>query len=482
MEPKIILREHNDADFYHRANLKFEAETNNPILKRRQSEVSARIKETRPDIILLDFFMPHKNSYQTIKKIKQSDVFTKAPVLILASDQMNDSQKRRLKGGYAETFFNTIQQDELPAWLKHYLRDYSEFEKKIFYEELIRHQLKEILLNWKKPEHQPNFRTPNVFDDFYLDALFLFNYRVQNEYNHSDPWNKQKLYEDALVNTIEFCPNCFQYDVQINYTCPDCESMNLTVNLFTDIFNISFHCNDCDCEIDTPQVRCRCLNCNKKFPSEKVIEQKIYKYKISKDDLLIGISDNPPIATPGVANKKDDSPFITSKIKPVTTVNHKNQINYLAKAFIESHVDYISPSRFPELITNQINVARSKQDELTIMSVIISNLDKIILKLNSQIIINIFKVVIYAVAEYLRANDVLSFNGDQQKIQIMLPRTNLRLTKIICKRILDKLFRFQNKFQIEINLASFPQDGRTTEEILTMLDLGIEKIGCDFLA
>ena len=58
----------------------------------------------------------------------------------------------------------------------------------------------------------------------------------------------------------------------------------------------------------------------------------------------------------------------------------------------------------------------------------------------------------------------------------MLPNTHLKIAKIIAERIQQKLDRFRTSFPLEINLASYPQDGKNVDEIFAMLEQGIEKI------
>jgi len=98
------------------------------------------------------------------------------------------------------------------------------------------------------------------------------------------------------------------------------------------------------------------------------------------------------------------------------------------------------------------------------MSVGIENLYQLTLKLKSDTIKKIFKGILYTIIKHLRPEDVLSLIVNNIDILVMLPNTHIKITKIIAERIQQKFDRFKTTFPLEINLASYPQDGQTVEE------------------
>jgi GGDEF domain-containing protein len=151
-------------------------------------------------------------------------------------------------------------------------------------------------------------------------------------------------------------------------------------------------------------------------------------------------------------------------------------INFVHKALKETNVPYVLPISFNERISKEIRFAELDRSEITVMSVGIENLYQLTLKLKSEVIIKIFKGILHTIIKHSRPQDVLSFNSEKHRFLIMLPNTHLKIAKIIAERIQQKLDRFRTSFPLEINLASYPQDGKNVDEIFAMLEQGIEKI------
>lgn len=437
--------------------------------------------ENKPDIILLDLIKPHHNGTQLVNNIK--NIFDEIPVLIMASQQQSQDKLALLNEELLDRFYHEIRKDELLAWIKSYLNCHSHFEPQLFYENLILSQLREILGNWKKTISGPFPGSTISQRDIYLDALFLFNQPVHVDQKDVffEQRDEQNLLGQTLVNVVEFCPICFRYDIRLNYVCPNCESKHLEINFSHQSANISFTCANCNHEIETPQVQGFCVNCNKIFNSEKVIKQKIYKYRASPEDSFTKIDTKSFVATPQAReNPVNPVPVDQQENNPLIA-QRKYSTNFLLFAFHENKIPYLPEARFKSQISREIDFASLNKSDLSVMSIGIANFDQVLLRFNSHVIINIFKSILTVATEYLRPSDILSRDDVHQKLLVLLPNTHLKIAKIIAKRILQGFERFQGKFLIEVLMASYPQDGKTTDEVLEMMKMGIEKTSSDFL-
>jgi PleD family two-component response regulator len=338
MDKKKIFIIDDDLTFLKFVTILFEKENYYVITDRNTSDVCHKIKQSRPDIVLLDLLMPNNTGFQIFKQMKKDDYCSKIPVVVLTSHQNFNSKIQLLREG---------------------VLDY-------------------------------------IYKPFHKEELML-----------------------RMRNYIHYCTN-------------------------------------------------------EKFKRDKIVQQKIFKYQILNADSK---------------DKEENKPKFKSIIQNKQNTNHSSRaanmkdahvyygnINFVHKALKETNVPYVLPISFNERISKEIRFAELDRSEITVMSVGIENLYQLTLKLKSEVIIKIFKGILHTIIKHSRPQDVLSFNSEKHRFLIMLPNTHLKIAKIIAERIQQKLDRFRTSFPLEINLASYPQDGKNVDEIFAMLELGIEKI------
>ena len=151
----------------------------------------------------------------------------------------------------------------------------------------------------------------------------------------------------------------------------------------------------------------------------------------------------------------------------------------LKKIFNKCSMKYYNNIGFIKKLNQEISESDPYITNITVMSIGLENIELISSKLDKKMVIKLFKDIVYVIKKYIRMHDVVSFSEDFQRILIMLPNTHLNMAKIIADKIKCKVSVVTYNFPLEIKFASYPQDGRNAEEILTMMDLGIEKIGSD---
>ncbi len=65
------------------------------------NEVIAKIKENKPDLLLLDLIMPQKNGFEVLGEIKMNKELAKIPIIVLSNlGQDSDVERAKELGAY----------------------------------------------------------------------------------------------------------------------------------------------------------------------------------------------------------------------------------------------------------------------------------------------------------------------------------------------------------------------------------------------
>ena len=87
------------------------------------NEAVAKIKEVKPDLILLDIIMPEKNGFEVIEEIKQDAALSAIPIIILSNlGQDSDIQKGRALGANDYLIKSNLSMSEVIEKIKMYLK------------------------------------------------------------------------------------------------------------------------------------------------------------------------------------------------------------------------------------------------------------------------------------------------------------------------------------------------------------------------
>ncbi len=85
MSDKLILVVDDDPDLVESVSMKLESESYRVDKAYDGVEAMERIKENRPDLVILDVMMPRKNGYQLCDELKKSDEYKDIVVLLLTA-------------------------------------------------------------------------------------------------------------------------------------------------------------------------------------------------------------------------------------------------------------------------------------------------------------------------------------------------------------------------------------------------------------
>jgi len=484
MDKKKIFIIDDDPSFLKLLKILFEKESYQVIVNRNYADICHKIKESRPDIVLLDLLMPDNSGFQIFKQMKKDKFCATIPVVVLTSHQNFNSKIQLLREGVLDYIYKPFRKEELLLRMRNYIQYCSNGKTQPFDEDLILNQLSEILTARNKKWLEPKLDKKSLYGYIYEDIRLVSDFPIYGkERDLLEEWAGRNLLTRELVDIVELCPVCYHYNVAVNYLCPICKSINIEENSVVGEENHVYRCNDCGMNIKLPKNRYHCLNCDERFDRDKVVRQKIYRYQVLSSDTGEKSANNKPIARSVVPadhfnsnNNNNRGMLSLPGTSEAPARIYRGNSNFIYAALKQTNVPYVLPNRFRDRITNEIRFAEYDDADVTVMSVGIENLYQLTMKFKSESILKIFKGILHTIIRHLRPQDVLSFNGEQHQFLVMLPNTHLKMAKIIAGRIQQKLDRFRTAFPLEINLASFPQDGRTVDEIFAMLELGIEQV------
>jgi FixJ family two-component response regulator len=476
MHKKKVFVIDDDLTFLKFLKILFEKENYQVITDRNAYDICHKIKQSRPDIILLDLLMPNNSGFQIFKKMKKDDFCSKIPVVVLTSHQNLTSKIQLLREGVLDYIYKPFRKEELLLRMKNYIQFCTNQKSQPFNEDLLFNQLKEILSARNKKWIEPQLDKKSLYGYVYQDIRLVSEIPIYGkERDLLEEWAERKLLDRSLIDIVELCPLCYHYNVSLNYICPICGSINIEQRKPENNSPRSFKCNDCGMYIKVPQIRYHCINCDEKFEREKIVKQKIYRYQFMNSDATDKKEEQKPVIKSVDQESKEPNQYLESSTQSGSRVYYGNT-NFVYAVLKETNVPYVLPKSFTDRIIKEIRYSEIENSDITVMSIGIENLYRLTLKLKSETIKKLFKGILYTIVKHIRPKDVLSFNSEQHRYLIMLPNTHIKMAKIIAERIQQKLDRFQTTFPLEINLASYPQDGRTVEEIFTMLEIGLEKV------
>ena len=80
------------------------------------------LNHIEPDLILLDIMMPQMDGFETIKRIRADERFTRIPVLALTAYAMLDNKNVIEKNGFDDLITKPVNSKILASKIKEHLR------------------------------------------------------------------------------------------------------------------------------------------------------------------------------------------------------------------------------------------------------------------------------------------------------------------------------------------------------------------------
>ncbi len=475
LKKKIFIID-DDLTFLKLLKILFEKENYQVITESDATDICQKLKQSRPDIVILDLLIPNQNGFQIFKQMKHDHYCSTIPVVVLTSHQNINSKIQLLREGVLDYIYKPFRKEELLLKMKNYLQHLSSKKAQPFNEDLLFHQLKEILNARKKEWIEPQLDKKSLYGYVYQDIRLVSDIPIYGkERDLLEDWADRKLLERSLVDIIDLCPLCYHYNISLTYICPLCGSINVEQKKSEGQAPRSFLCNDCGMALKAPQIRCHCINCDEKFGPEKIVKQKIYRYQFAQNGAAPAAGATKTVSQPKVLTEQ---PPKIAMGRPSIATGHLyfGSNNVIQRVLRETNVRYVQPNSFMERVTKEIRYSEIEHCDMTIMSVGVQNLNQLTQRIKNEMIFKIFKGILYIIVQHLRSQDILSYNDAQHCFLVMLPNTHIKLAKIIAEKIQQQLERFRSSFQLDIRLASYPQDGLTPDELFAMLEIGLEKV------
>lgn len=92
-----------------------------PVLAEDGSTGLSKARETRPDLILLDFFMPGEDGFDVLARLKDEDGLRDIPVIIFTILVREESERKALEMGAAAYVTKPFDVDEVVACIRRIL-------------------------------------------------------------------------------------------------------------------------------------------------------------------------------------------------------------------------------------------------------------------------------------------------------------------------------------------------------------------------
>lgn len=273
--------------------------------------------------------------------------------------------------------------------------------------------------------------------------------------------------ERKFFDKIHLCPNCTHYNLNIREVCPECKSGNVSIvemlhhikcayvapetefrkgvsyscpkccqqlrhsGIDYERWRQSHLCQECKHIFTEPLVDCYCLFCSHHFGIEKTISQNIYSYHLADE----GVS----------AVRKGH--FRTPEPE---------------HAFFNADAGLYTFTFFQQHLFKEIERAKRFNRPLSIAVINIEDHDRAA---------GLFKEMATAVRENVRAMDIVA-HYDKTRVIVIFPELNRENIRRPVERItagVERLDLEEKKLKVKFNVITFPEDGKTAEDLITRI-------------
>ncbi len=406
------------------------------VLTAQSGPEALEILETeKPNLIVLDIIMPDMDGLEVLKKLKENESTRKIPVIALTSRQDLDMKLTVLKDGALDYITKPFQKEELVYRVRNFLeyaawvragQDSSDVFSMLFPNDT----------DWLSPEPC----TSCQFGYHYPRASEVLQLDDQATFTKLDQWVIDGLLTKQYFDSVVTCPSCAHYHLTMHNVCPHCYAVVESTQ--------KKHCRHCHSPVDEPVLRFKCIHCGKEWQRNELRTKKIFSYKAVAPAELPARS---------FEDEKNVDPTI------------------LEQVFRETQIAHVDDLTFRNRIHNEIEQAQVGNYYITVMSIHIENLAEVTEKYGRPMSIKLVKSIVLVVKKFIRKHDVISYNKKQQLL-LLLPQMHYNMAKILAEKIQGYFEKIIQEVNLVVRLASYPEDGYDENEVLAMLDLGIEVV------
>jgi len=445
-----------------------------------------RLEYQLPDLIISELQFSDVDGFNFLKSLSQHRIYQGIPVMVLSSRREADDKIKARELGAQAYVVKPFQREEFLTRIEQILKKFPQNrhgapgrrrDLEAIYQKLLAHHLFKI---------QPRVDKSAAPGYDYLASTGFLHFENNGEaINTFEALAAAGLLERKLVDVVHLCPFCKRHQINFREVCPGCGSLSIWIQMcyihkecgmtwnpnlqnhqtitcamcgqsitsaMPDVeIGYAYRCAECGKDFSEIDLNCRCLSCGNEFDIAAAMRQEIFAYQI-------------------VQKPAEPAPPV-----PATGLRPSANRNWLFQALQSGSTAFLELPGLLKKFDLEILRARRHQFSVTLICIdfrkYLQTLNPMPLNLIQSLLQDLVKLIHYS----LRKNDTLSLKNEAQLV-ILLPQTHQNIAKIIGHKILHDLESFNDKIQLEMRLASYPEDGMNSEEIINVLELGLEKL------
>ncbi|NOZ56105.1 MAG: response regulator [Calditrichaeota bacterium] len=437
------------------------------------------LQTTRPHLVVLEPLLPDEHGLALVKELKNHPRWGFVPTLVLSEDLEPEARLRALKAGALDYMTKPYEREELLFRVRNLLQLAADEKATATHEKVSPEQkLLSALLERQVQQLVPDVDRNSRYGYSVAQALQLLDdAQPGEELDLLDELASRGKLEREFYDVVHLCPTCGWHDLNFREVCPACESPNIKVqqlvrhvtcghvaprSAFSEAgrrcpkcgretepeslapAGVRFTCNHCHNTFAEPIVVCRCLNCGELHDVDALETRVIWSYRLQ----AIEQEEEPP--------RRHVEPSVLRPLirGDVAVLNEHEILAKLEQALAE---------------------AAQRNSQLSLIQIAIEGLGKLRVRMGEEKLRRLLVAAVSRLFRVLRASDFLGYYGSSGFL-LVLPDTDLAEAKILAERVLVYMRQVLPGLFISVRLAGFPQDGRSVDELLEMLEVGIETV------
>ena len=437
------------------------------------------LQNNKPHLVVLEPLLPDEHGLALVSELRKHPKWGFVPTLVLSEDLDPEARLRALKAGALDYMTKPYEREELLFRVRNLLQlaggtTGADRSSRLSPEEKLLAGLLELGVRQLTPGVSRVSRYGYTVEEAFR---LLDDAQPGEELDLLDELADRGKVNRQFYDVVHLCPKCGWHDLNFREVCPACESPNIKVqrmyrhvtcgyvgprSAFSEAgrrcprcgrevepeslvsAGVRFHCNQCHNSFAEPIVVCRCLNCGELSDVDAVETRVIWTYQLRPAE---------------EAEKPHKRVVEPSTLRPL----------------LRGEAAVLSEHEILDKLEQALNEAIEKRQELSLIQIVIEGLGRLRVRVGEDKLRRLLVAAVSRLFRVLRATDSLGYYGASGFL-LVLPATSLSEAKVIAERALVYLRQVLPGLFISIRLAGFPQDGRSVDELLEMLEVGIETV------
>jgi len=436
------------------------------------------VKESLPDLILLDIMMPDLDGYEVAERLRKDRKASLIPIIMLTAKASTDDKIKALKMGIEDYVTKPYDANELIARVEAVLRRAKKGPIRsavpLSADEQKRIKLLEKMIDEKITKLVPEYNMISFNGCGWTYAAQFFAIKDGSEINHITFIAEKGCFDREFFDKVLLCPHCGHHDINIRETCPSNHSANISVAEMIHHFRcgyvgtvtefqqgIRYVCPKCGAELrqvgidydkpgqsyicrDTkekftePDVWCQCRNCSKQFEIDDAVREDIFTY---------------------VLNERG---------KQTAESGRFSEVN-LETAIIDEDVDLYNLRYFKKQFSDEMERAKKFKRAFSLIAVNIPNFDSLVGEIGVTRLRSVLKNIASILKENIWEVDTPA-RYDKNAFITLLPEADKKKAKALADRLGKKIADLtKENLRIRIGTASYPEDADTEDALIEKL-------------